>query len=231
MQKKIAVFVEGQTELIFVEHLILEIAGYHKISIERQQLHGGRILQLYSTGSYHGHEKFHALIVDCSCDGKVKPAIVERKDALIKQGYTTIIGLRDLYPDFEKKYLKKLTKSLHIPESTAGVTIKIIVAVLEIEAWFLKEWSHLSKISPLLTVEHIRDQAGVDLSAENAEDLPHPAVLLDKIYSLVGSRYKKREKDAHRTATILDYAALYTTVRESTPSLDLLITQFDLFLE
>jgi len=38
--KKIACFVEGQTEQIFVERLFQEIAGYKKISIETYKFQG-----------------------------------------------------------------------------------------------------------------------------------------------------------------------------------------------
>lgn len=40
--KKIACFVEGQTEQIFVEKLFQEIAGYKKISIETYKFQGGK---------------------------------------------------------------------------------------------------------------------------------------------------------------------------------------------
>lgn len=40
--KKIACFVEKQTEQIFVEKLFQEIAGYKKISIETYKFQGGK---------------------------------------------------------------------------------------------------------------------------------------------------------------------------------------------
>ena len=40
--KKIACFVEGQTEQIFVERLFQEIAGYKQISIETYKFQGGK---------------------------------------------------------------------------------------------------------------------------------------------------------------------------------------------
>ena len=40
--KKLAVFVEGYTELLFIEKLILEIAGSHDIRIEQRKICGGR---------------------------------------------------------------------------------------------------------------------------------------------------------------------------------------------
>ena len=40
--KKIACFVEGQTEQIFVEKLFQEIAGYKQISIETYKFQGSK---------------------------------------------------------------------------------------------------------------------------------------------------------------------------------------------
>ena len=39
--KKLAVFVEGYTELVFVEKLIEEIAGAAKVLIEHREIRGG----------------------------------------------------------------------------------------------------------------------------------------------------------------------------------------------
>jgi hypothetical protein len=40
--KKLAVFVEGQTELLFIERLLEEAAGKNNIAIEKRQAFGGR---------------------------------------------------------------------------------------------------------------------------------------------------------------------------------------------
>lgn len=230
MTKKLTVFVEGNTKLVFIERLILEIAGYQNISIDRQEFYGGQYLELYGTGSRSGNEKFHALVINCACDGKVKPAILERKDALIAQGYKTILGVRDLHPEFNKNEITKLDKALKV-EANDGITIEIILAVLEIEAWFLKEWMHLEKLDASMTLSSILEVTGYDLATCPAEDLPHPAYLLDQIYRIAGMRYRKNDSDAHRTAEAIDYVRLYEVTRNEVPALNKLMTRFDEFLQ
>jgi hypothetical protein len=41
-QKKLAIFVEGQTERIFITRLCQEIAGYKKVSVEVNQVRGDK---------------------------------------------------------------------------------------------------------------------------------------------------------------------------------------------
>ena len=71
--KKIAYFVEGQTEQIFVEKLFQEIAGYKKISIETYRFQGGktnRIIQPLKP-SIVKDAPFFVLLYNCDCDSQV----------------------------------------------------------------------------------------------------------------------------------------------------------------
>jgi hypothetical protein len=228
--KKLAVFVEGNTELIFVEQLLLQIAGYQDITIDRQVMHGGRLKTLYGSGSKRGSERFHALLVNCESDGKVKPAILERKDTLKAQGYDPIIGLRDLYPDFKREQLHGILPALQVGLDDADALIAIVVAVMEIETWFLKEWTHLERISPKLTLATIQEATGIDLHSQVGEAIAHPADLLDTIYKIAGKRYKKKSADAHRTVHHLDFARLYFEIRNELGALNELMSYIDAFL-
>ena len=72
-QKKIACFVEGQTEQIFVERLFQEIAGYKQISIETYKFQGGkdnrRIQSLKP--SIVKDAPFFVLLYNCDCASQV----------------------------------------------------------------------------------------------------------------------------------------------------------------
>ena len=226
--KKLAIFVEGNTELIFIEKLLFEIAGpLKKLAFTRQRARGGRYHTLTARGYPPDTTEYLVLLVDCSCDGKVKPAIRERLDRLRAEGYNQVIGLRDLYPDFElSKYdIAKKNNDLGVTDPPAH----ILFAVLEIEAWFLGEWSHLTKIHTALTPEFIDANLKVNLRTVKPEQIKAPAHTLDKIYKLVGAQYKKRDGDSHRIANYLDFNELYTNVRSRIPSLDRLLTKFDNF--
>jgi len=116
--KKIAFFVEGQTEQFFMNKLLREIAGEKNITIDLRLLRGGsKTSRLetflpnnqYPISTYRNplNPQYEALIYDCGGDnydaqGKLKSEIVsdivEMKDNLTQRGYSQIIGLRDLYP-------------------------------------------------------------------------------------------------------------------------------------
>src|SRR4028119_235221 len=98
--KKIACFVEGQTEQIFVERLFQEIAGYKKISLETYKFQGGkanRIIQPLKLSTIK-NAPFFVLLYDCGNDAHVVSDIRKQHQSLIKNGYEKILGLRDLYP-------------------------------------------------------------------------------------------------------------------------------------
>src|SRR5437763_589689 len=101
---KLAVFVEGYTEVFFIEKLIEEIAGANQVLIEHREIRGGgvarRTLGLVRAARPDTGQKFFVLIVDCGGDRLVKTRILEEHENLTKAGYSAIIGLRDVRPDF-----------------------------------------------------------------------------------------------------------------------------------
>jgi hypothetical protein len=108
--KKIACFVEGQTEQIFVERLFQEIAGYKKIYIETfkfQGCKGNRRIQPLKP-SIVKDAPFFVLLYNCDGDSQVVSDIKSQHKSLTNSGYEKIIGLKDLYPDpLEKKQEKE----------------------------------------------------------------------------------------------------------------------------
>lgn len=226
--KKLAIFVEGNTELLFIEKLIFEIAGFHRVSVQRQVLHGGAIQELYATGVGQTDAEFQVLITNCECDGKVKPAILERISSLHEKGYEKILGVRDVFP-VSRDDLEKLRQGVQSGLDKLPVPSNIVLAVMEIETWFIAEWTHFSKVNPLLTPAAIKTKHGIDLQGVSAEVIDRPARLLAEIYEVVGQEYKKKAKDAYAVVSRLDYTHLYMNVRETHPSLDELMTHLDSF--
>ena len=225
---KLALFVEGQAELVFVEKLLIELAGFHRISIERQVMHGGRVTHLSPRGTKDG--KFVALLVNCECDGKVKSAIQERRSALKDQGYRWILGLRDLRPEFKLNELGKASVGIRYGLDDDLAVIDVIFAVQELEAWFLKETSHFMRISAALTPPVVRQVARVDLDVIRIESVSNPAVTLDRIYRAGGASYGKSLGDVNRVVAALDFDSICIDMRDEIEGLKELIGYFDLFL-
>lgn len=221
--RKVAVFVEGQTELHFVSRLISEIAGYGKVAIELWVHRGGAFNRLRSVGSSVDTAEVFVMLVNCCGDG-VKSSIIERKPLLMAKGFEAILGLQDLYPkplaDLEK-FQAGLDKGL----ANLGENVKIFLAVGEVEAWFLNEFTHFQNISPLLDVKYITVNSSFNPQDDSAETtVKHPAGKLKEIYSLADIRYRKREGDTHRLVSCINYENMYLSVREMSKSLDKFLT-------
>jgi Domain of unknown function (DUF4276) len=237
--KRIAFFVEGKTEQLFINKLLIEIAGQKNIAINLFQIRGGTRIptqQIFvpqtATYSHPVSPQFEALIYDCGSDNKVKSDILDNIQSLSVNGYSEIIGVRDLYP-LPFADLASLENGLKfIPPSSQPLPIPftIIIAVNEIEAWFLAECNHYKCIDNRLTNTHIQKNIGFDPCNDDMTLLTHPSENLRNIYQLVGKTYSKNKKHVERTVECLDYANLYLNVSPNISKLNSLITRIDNFL-
>jgi len=234
IQKKIACFVEGQTEQIFVEKLFQEIAGYKKISIETYKFQGGkanrRIQPLKS--SIVKSAPFFVLLYDCGSDSQVVSDIRKQHESLTNSGYEKILGLRDLYPLplGKKEELEKGIKGFLKPLQKRGIPISINLAVMEIEAWFFAEWHYFYKLDNRLNPDFILQELGWDLTNIDVEQRLHPSQDLDDIYQLIGGKYDKSEKISQEIINFLDYEFLYLDLVNRVQQLKSFICEIDSFL-
>lgn len=230
MTKKIAIFVEGLTEQIFAKKLIVEVAGRKKVKIQESKYRARKLLDitLSKTEDESSHTCF-VLLVDCGNDEQVKSAILDRRDSLIKSGYELVVGLRDLYPKNKAEY-PKLEKGLMTRVPTKDLPITFVIAVMEIEAWFLQEWNHYQNIDPKLTLDRIKNGTNFDPANDKADEIEQPAVLLNQIYQLVGKAYKKDRGRLSRTVNALDYENIYFEIRKLLPQLNQFVDLVDSFV-
>jgi hypothetical protein len=221
-----AIFVEGQTELIFVERLLFEILDYQGLRIELETQHGGFYHEIGVRGAPPANACHNVLLVNCACDGKVLSAIEERANKLRNAGYDRILGLRDIHPapsdELEDIYELTANRLVSMP-----LPCKMVIAVREIEAWFIADTEHFGRYNPLLTSAFIQQKIGVDVAQQDVEQIPHPAKLLGNIYSLVGGTYDKKLKEAHRVVAILNYEYLYLEAPDSIPALKKFVDELD----
>ncbi|HWB53708.1 MAG TPA: DUF4276 family protein [Tepidisphaeraceae bacterium] len=230
--KKLAVFVEGQTEHLFIEKLIREVAGAHRVRIEGIRCQGGRnVPRLYTaiTATAPSGGEYYVLIFECSGDGHVLSVLRDRYASLMSEGYSLLLGLRDVYPipDSEFANLEATTAKL-IP--SGGLPAYLVFAKREIEAWFLAESAHLITIDARLNPREAERIAGTSIAPENVEKIDHPAQLLDTIYRAVGFRYRKDKRRLQRVVEAIDYANLYLHVASLVPNLGKFCAHIDTFL-
>ena len=235
--KKIACFVEGQTEQIFVERLFKEIAGYKKISINTYKFQGGQTNRTSKPlgSSTIKDAPFFVLLYDCGNDAHVVSDIRKQHQSLTNSGYEKILGLRDLYPESLGKKeeietgIREILKPLQ--RQKIGIPISVTLAVMEIEAWFLAEYNYFAKIDNRLTPEFIGQQISyLNLKSIDVEQRPHPKKDLEKIYKLVDRTYKTSKEVTQEIVNNLDYEFLYLHLVKSVKQLKKFIDEIDSFL-
>ena len=234
--RRLAIFVEGYTELLFVDRLICEIAEIKHVAIQHRQIRGGgansgvpkKFIELQAPVLTPNHSLYF-LIVDCGGEDQVRQRIQEEHEKLTTKGYERVIGLRDVYPNFTHAQIPTLKRGLRYGIKTSLTPVQFILSVMELEAWFLAEYSHFQHVDATLTVDVIRSQLGFDPENDDMTRRLSPANDLIDAYNLIGSAYKKGDPKA--TLDKLDYAHLYAVLPSRIPELKELIDAIDAFIE
>lgn len=218
--RKIAIFVEGMTEQEFVIALVTSVVGAKGLQFERaQQLRNSVVI---SHVAPEEDTKFFILVVDCRGDSQVKSQIREQYQKLTAAGFTSIIGLRDVYP-LAREDIEKIQQTLDKGLPSGEVKASLYLAVMEVEAWFIAESTHFEKIDPLLTHD-VRVAAGFD-TTRHPDLWDHPAETLHAIYKLGNKAYvdsagSKTRNRVQRTLRALSFDEMYVNVRSRITALD-----------
>ncbi len=225
--RKVAIFVEGQGELIFIRNLFL-YGGYidiSKISFECLELYAKEEKQVpYSYSNKYA--EVHFQIINVGNDNRVLAAIKAKGNKLISKGYSKIIGLRDMYSEAYKKKSSSIDSILiqnFITSSNqviAGMNhpekISFHFAIMELETWWLGMYNLFLKINPILTVKFIQKYNGYNLSTiDPQKSFFHPAVELNKIFSLVGMEYKKSKDEVESITTKIESSDIEDAIRNN----------------
>ncbi len=231
--RRLAVFVEGYTELLFVDRLISEIAGPHNVVVEQRQIRGGvRVrpsFSLVTAMKTVTSEKYHVLVVDCGGEDSVRARINEQHQSLTNKGYEKIIGIRDVRPNFSYKDIPKLEMSLKRYVKTSLIPVEFVLSVMEIEAWFLAEYHHFPKIHASISLDAVKKSLGFDPEHDDLGLRSTPTSDLRAAYQLGGEKYETAQ-DIARTVNALDYPYIYFGLKERIPYLKSLCLSIDNFL-
>ncbi len=214
--KRIAIFAEGQAELIFIRCLLFNTLDPSKMSFECYEL----LAHSQSAVPYHYRNPsadIHFLILNVHGDEGVLSSIKERERNLIeRRGYETIIGLRDMYSDYYIKrspnVINEAVSSQIIENNNATVEnmtysdrIKLHFAIMEVEAWFLGMYNLFRKIDSLLTLEYIKQHLKIDLKiADPQKDFYRPSNQVHEIFQLCGREYKKKQGEVESICSKMD---------------------------
>lgn len=199
--KKIAIFTEGQGELIFVRHLLPLVIGYERLSFECLALRADKTFPVpyrYCPPS----ASVHFLIVNVGNDERVTSAIAERQENLVSKGYDRIIGLRDMYSEAYHKRSDRIDDAVTqsfvqahqaaVRQMSNSDKIHVSFAIMELESWFLSMYNLFERIDPALVCSYIESELGFNLKTINPEtEFFHPTRQLGDILGLVGTKYVK----------------------------------------
>lgn len=204
---KVAIFVEGQSEQIFICHLLLQTIDCSKVSFKCLRLYAGKTVPIRRFDFPNPHAEMSFLIVNVGQDEKVLSEIKEREEDLIKQGFDRIIGLRDMYSEeYSKRSPNEINDSVTmsfingwnstIQKMSDSSKIRIHIAIMELEAWFLGIYDIFKRINSILSVEYIENELGFNLANIDPQtEFFKPAEEVSRIFQLVGLQYKKKEHD------------------------------------
>lgn len=214
-KRKVAVFVEGQTELVFVREFLVKWFGYdsNMIGFDCYNLLRSEFYDAAYTFGSLDSENYYMLVNvgnDCSVLSKIR----DRMNQLDTLGYQLVIGLRDMYSaqyikDVQARRIDDAVTQMHVNAAKEQIAqmekkekVNFHFAIMEVEAWLLGMPKFLQQVDEKLTPEFVAQNVGVNLSENPEISLFHPAAELAKIYGLIGKTYDKHEADI---ASIMAY--------------------------
>lgn len=227
---KYAFFVEGFTEVLFVENVLKVLVGQKNLSYKIQSQRGGstcpfRTIVVRDVPSLNA--KYFFLICDCGGETNVKSYLLEQRQSLINAGYKKLYGIRDVYPNFDRTEIHELDYKLlyRIPQNP--IPTKFILPIMEIESWMIAEWTFFQKFNSSITLSSINAICGMDVSSGNTENIDEPANRLNDVLATVGGSYTK---GCTAIAELIDYDEVCLDVRTRVPSLEKLCTEIEMCL-
>ncbi len=220
--RKTAVFVEGQTELIFVREFLLKVFEYQNIDLECRTLFTDQSFLKAEYDFPNPAAAYHFQVINVGNDNSVLSRILKREQYMWNTGYERIIGLRDMYsknyreasntiqPSVNQRFIDGIQQTIQVKASQPD-KISVCFAIMETEAWFLGLYELFEKMNNRLTVTHIHTKLDLNLAAIDPETTVfHPAKCVEEIYALADKSYDKRKGDIEAIASLLEKQDFFT---------------------
>ena len=217
---KIAIFVEGQTEDIFLDALRREYFGGAKIEIRSVVLQGdcARRITFATLDNACQYAEHVCLIVGASGGEAVLSRLKHNYARMRQRGFSAFFGLRDLKSDaYDTWGEARVVGSVHqvVNGFKTAEDVYFHFAKMTTEAWFLAAPSFFARINSALSIDAIERTLGMDLQDVDPEtDIHNPTGVIKTILDVVGLRYGKSKNEVHRIVSRLDWAELCLVARQ-----------------
>ena len=166
--------------------------------------------------------EFYIIIYQSMGDERVLTDIIAQYQTLVDQNFHPIIAVRDVFPlprtdipDIRSDFAQFIPRAPIIPE--------LVLQIMEIEAWFIGEYTHFPRISATLTLPAVVARLGYDPSTIDVSNIPGPSSDLRSVYALANLGYNKSKTHADRTVSVLSYEDVYIDLRQRVSELDRLV--------
>ena len=198
---RVAIFTEGQSELIFTREFLHRLFRYENVHIKCLQLNSGNEFVLPHEIRYPT-PNCYIQICNIGNDSKVASYIINQYKRLKEQNFEIIIGLRDVFSDEYKKKSDSIDweiihKFINVQNSTIQKftndnEVEIFFAIMEFESWLLSFNNFFEKIDPRLTDKYILEQLNIEIANICPDDVfYHPTNKIDEILKLAEIKYNK----------------------------------------
>ena len=185
--RKLAVFVEGQTEQVFVREFLKQWYGYdvNVVGFDCYNLFAKEFCDAeYKYGSEDSDNYF--MIVNVGNDNSVLSSIIGRLKFLRNKGFQLVVGLRDMY---SSQYIKDAQKHEIVDEVSQQHVESVKEVLRDIEDGVFE------RLDSRLTQDFVSQNLNISLDDDPEKTVFHPAAELGKMYALVGKQYDKHKSD------------------------------------
>lgn len=210
--RKIVVFVEGQSELIFTRELLLKCYEWQGIQLECYTLFNNQDLNPVPYAFPNPNASIHYQLLNIGNDRKVVSTLLKREPYLfgIDKAFDKIVGLRDMYskeyrevvgnhqidPAINQRFIEEHRRQIEA-RAIHPDRINFHFAIMEVESWILG-MNRLFIATDESAIERINTALDVNLEEIDPEQtIFHPAKLMSEIGDLIGLPYGKSRGDVN----------------------------------
>ncbi len=222
---KITVFVEGQSEMLFVADVLQKYSnynpeelGFHCINLVADDF---KSISFPTQGDIESRNFYQ--IINANNDSQVNTRLRKDSPRLKRSGYDVIIGLRDVYGDEYKRLTSNerrvdvdtINRLHHLQVAAINhpdIDCRLHYAIMEFESWMLALIENYITQKGLNPPELFNEYKIITEVEKNY----HPFAQVQMIFKHCGDSYHKHESEIHTflsTLTVDDYENLRSSGR------------------